>query len=52
MRKRNIAFRFGHFEVLGGGRCLHFKTTPKAAQYNVETMYGPYVSLRYYWKKN
>lgn len=47
-----IAFRFSHFEVLGGGRWLHFKTTPKAAQYNVENLYGPYVSLRYYWKKN
>ena len=47
-----IALRFGHFEVLGGGRWLHFKTTPKAAQYNVENLYGPYVSLRYYWKKN
>jgi hypothetical protein len=47
-----VAFRYSHFELLGGGRWLHFKTTPKAAQYNVETMYGPYVSLRYYWKKN
>ena len=47
-----IAIRFGHFEALGGGRWLHFKTTPKAAQYNVESLYGPYVSLRYYWKKN
>ena len=47
-----IAIRFGHFEVLGGGRWLHFKTTPKAVQYNVENLYGPYVSLRYYWKKN
>jgi hypothetical protein len=47
-----IAFRVSHFELLGGGRWLHFKTTPRAAQYNVETMYGPYVSLRYYWKKN
>jgi hypothetical protein len=47
-----IAFRVSHFEVLGGGRWLHFKTSPKAAQYFVENMYGPYVSLRYYWKKN
>jgi len=47
-----IAFRVSHFEVLGGGRWLHFKTSPKATQYHVETMYGPYVSLRYYWKKN
>jgi len=47
-----IAIRVSHFEVLGGARWLHFKTTPKAAQYNVEDLYGPYVSLRYYWKKN
>ena len=47
-----IAFRVSHFEVLGGARWLHFKTSPKAAQYNVQNMYGPYVSLRYYWKKN
>jgi hypothetical protein len=47
-----LAFRVSHFEVLGGARYLHFKTSPQAAQYNVESMYGPYVSLRYYWKKN
>jgi hypothetical protein len=47
-----VAFRVSHFELLGGGRWLHFKTTPRDVQYNVETMFGPYVSLRYYWKKN
>jgi hypothetical protein len=47
-----LALRFGHFEVLGGGRYLHFKTSPKHAQYNVQSRYGPSVSLRYYWKKN
>jgi hypothetical protein len=47
-----IAVRVSHFELLGGGRWLHFKTSPKSAQYIVENMYGPYVSLRYYWKKN
>jgi hypothetical protein len=48
----DVAFRVSHFEVLGGARWLHFKTTPRAAQYNVENLYGPYVSVRYYWKKN
>jgi hypothetical protein len=48
----DIAFRVSHFELLGGARWLHFKTSPKAAQFNVEKMSGPYVSLRYYWKKN
>ena len=47
-----IAFRVSHIEVLGGGRWLHFKTSPNAAQYNVEDLYGPYVGLRYYWRKN
>jgi len=47
-----IAIRVSHFEVLGGARWLHFKTSPQAAQYFVQNMYGPYVSLRYYWKKN
>jgi hypothetical protein len=45
------AYRVGHFEVLGGGRLLHFKTTTKSDQYNAGTLYGPYVSVRYYWKK-
>jgi hypothetical protein len=47
-----VALRVSHVEVLGGARWLHFKTNPASAQYNVETIFGPYVSLRYYWRKN
>jgi hypothetical protein len=47
----NAAFRFGHIEFLGGFRSLHFKTNAKNEFYNSGTLYGPYVSLRYYWKK-
>ena len=47
-----IALRVSHFEVLGGARWLHFKTNPNSAQYNIENLYGPYVSVRYYWRKN
>jgi hypothetical protein len=46
-----IALRLSHFEVLGGGRWLHFKTNPQSTQYNIGTLYGPYISVRYYWKK-
>jgi hypothetical protein len=46
-----IAFRVSHFEVLGGGRFYHFKTSPQAAQYVSESLYGPFLSLRYYWSK-
>jgi len=48
----DVALRVSHLEVLGGARWLHFKTNPASAQYNVESIFGPYVSLRYYWKKN
>ena len=46
-----IAVRFNRFELLGGGRWLHFKTTPRGDHYNSGTLYGPYVALRFYWKK-
>ena len=46
-----VAFRVGHFELLGGGRFLHFKTSPQSDQYNIGSLYGPYAGLRYYWKK-
>ncbi len=46
-----IAVRFNRFEILGGGRWLHFKTSPNADQYYYGTIYGPYVGLRFYWKK-
>jgi hypothetical protein len=47
----DIALRVGHFEVLAGGRFLHFKTSPKSEQYNVGSIYGPFFSIRYYGKK-
>lgn len=47
----DVAFRAGHFELLAGGRYLHFKTSPKGDQYNVGTIYGPSFSIRYYGKK-
>ena len=46
-----IAFRVKHFELLAGGRYLHYKTSPKADQYDTGSLWGPYVGLRYYWKK-
>jgi hypothetical protein len=47
----DIAFRVKHFELLAGGRYLHYKTNPKADQYDTGSLWGPYVGLRYYWKK-
>lgn len=42
------AYRFGYFEVLAGGKALHFKTSPKGDEYFIATPYGAYVGLRFY----
>ncbi len=47
----SIAYRVKHFELLAGGRYLHYKTNPKADQYDIGSLWGPFVGLRYYWKK-
>ena len=47
----DIAFRVKHFELVAGGRYLHFKTNPQADYYDIGSLWGPYVGLRYYWKK-
>lgn len=46
-----IAYRISHYEITAGARYFHWKTNPKKEHYNVGSTYGPFVSLRYYWKK-
>jgi hypothetical protein len=43
-----LAYRFGHFELLAGGKALHFKTSPKGDEYFIATPYGAYVGVRFY----
>lgn len=45
----SIAIRFGRFELLAGEKAYHFKTSPQADQYFVDTLSGAYAGLRYYW---
>ena len=48
----SIAYRYNHFEVLLTERYLRFKTSPqKKDHFNEATMYGPALSIRYYFKK-
>ncbi len=46
-----LAFRVSHVELLAGGMFLHYKTNPEGDEYDKGNLYGPYVSLRFYWKK-
>lgn len=45
----SIAIRLRQFEILGGEKAYHFKTSPQADQYFKDTLWGAYVGLRYYW---
>jgi len=42
----SLVIRGFHFEVLGGGRIYHVKTSPQSDQYFTQTMWGPYAALR------
>ena len=46
----SAVFRAGRIEALVGGKAFHFKTSPKADQFFVETLWGPYVGIRYMFK--
>ncbi len=43
-----LAFRAGPVEIFGGGRVLHFKTSPKKEEYTRGLMDGVFVGLRWY----
>lgn len=46
-----IAVRFQQFELIGGERAYHFKTSPQGDQYFVDTLTGPFVGIRWYWSR-
>jgi len=47
----SLCFRAGHVELLAGGKAFHYKTSPQADQYFIDTLWGPYAGLRYYLNK-
>jgi hypothetical protein len=46
----SLNFRLGHFELGGGVRAFHFKTSTNGPFYVRATLISPQVSLRWYWK--
>jgi len=46
----SLNFRFGHFEVGGGVRAFHAKTSTHSQFYVRGTWLMPQISLRWYWK--
>jgi len=47
----NAAVRMGRFEFVAGGRFLYFRGSRKSEHVINGNMYGPYVGLRFYWRK-
>jgi hypothetical protein len=46
----NLVFHAKKFEVLGGFKAYHFKTSPKSDYYYVDTLSGAYAAVRYIYK--
>jgi hypothetical protein len=44
-----IAFRRGAWEIRGGGKAFHFKTSPNNTEFMTATFTGAFVGLRWHW---
>ena len=44
-----IAYRRGAWEIRGGGKAFHFKTSPNSTEYVSATLAGAFIGLRYHW---
>lgn len=44
-----LAYRRGAWEIVGGGKAFHFKTSPNSTQYMSATITGAFVGLRWHW---
>jgi hypothetical protein len=44
-----ISYRWRDWEIRGGAKALHFKTSPNSADYDVATFAGAFVGLRWHW---
>jgi len=46
-----VNFRYGRFEFSGGGKLYNFKSSSNDDQFIKGNAFGPFVGIRYYWKK-
>lgn len=44
-----VSYRRGAWEVMGGAKWFHFKTSPNSTEYVSATEMGPFVSLLWHW---
>jgi hypothetical protein len=46
----SAVLKLGSFEAFAGGKGYHFKTSPQANQYFTDTLWGPYVGVRWIFR--
>jgi hypothetical protein len=44
-----IAYRHNSWEIRGGGKAFHVKTSPNSVEFSSTTLAGAFVGLRYHW---
>jgi hypothetical protein len=44
-----ISYRLGSWEIRGGGKALHFKSSPNSDEYVAATLAGAFVGIRWHW---
>jgi hypothetical protein len=45
----DLSYRHGSWEVLAGGKALHFKSSGNATEYVTDTLTGVFIGLRWHW---
>jgi hypothetical protein len=44
-----VSYRRGAWEIRGGGKALHFKSSPNGDEYVSATVAGAFVGVRWHW---
>jgi hypothetical protein len=44
-----VSYRRGMWEIRGGGKAIHFKTSPNNNEYLSATFAGAFVGVRWHW---
>jgi hypothetical protein len=44
-----ISYRRGNWEIVGGGKAFHFKTSPNNTEYMTATFAGAFAGVRWHW---
>lgn len=44
-----LSYRRGSWEIFGGGKALHFRSSPNAQEFLTDTLSGAYAGVRWHW---